>query len=96
MDYLKSHFPKLAIPKALYRGKGCDQCAGTGYRGRTAIGEILVPTPELENLLIQRASSLTVVQYARQINPWTLEYDGILKALEGVTTLEEVFRVARE
>jgi len=96
VDYLKSHFPKLAIPKALYRGKGCDQCAGTGYRGRTAIGEILVPTPELENLLIQRASSLTVVQYARQINPWTLEYDGILKALEGVTTLEEVFRVARE
>jgi len=96
VNYLKSHFPKLAIPKALYRGKGCDQCAGTGYKGRTAIGEILIPTPELENLLIQRASSLTVVQYARQINPWTLEYDGILKALEGVTTLEEVFRVAKE
>jgi len=95
-DYLKIKLPGYKIPSVLYRGRGCQSCSGTGYKGRTAIGEILVPTPELEELIIQKASLPAVTQKVRQSNPLTMEQDGLLKVLEGITSLEEVFRVTRE
>jgi type II secretory ATPase GspE/PulE/Tfp pilus assembly ATPase PilB-like protein len=95
-NYLKTKLPQYRIPNVLSRGKGCPACAGTGYKGRSAIGEILIPTPEIEDLIIRHTSLAQVTELARRQEGLTLEQDGLLKAISGITTLEEVFRVARE
>lgn len=75
---------------SFHRGKGCDQCMGTGYRGRMAIAEILVVTSQVAQLIAQGASGFEIARAARYT---TLKEDGIEKAIKGYTTIEEVFRV---
>ncbi len=73
-----------------YRGKGCDKCQGTGYKGRTVIAEILVVSPQVAQLIAEGASGFEIARAARYT---TLKEDGLDKALKGYTTLEEIFRV---
>ncbi len=77
----------------LYRGRGCDQCGMTGYTGRTGIFELLVPDDALRRLITGRASYEEIAKAARGRGMETLRDDGIAKALQGITTLEEVYRV---
>lgn len=95
-DYLKVKLPGFKIPQVLYKGRGCPTCFGTGYKGRIVIGEILIPSPELEDLIIKKAPLSIVAQKAKESGILTMEQDGLLKALAGITTIEEVFRVIRE
>jgi type II secretory ATPase GspE/PulE/Tfp pilus assembly ATPase PilB-like protein len=81
-------------PTLLYRGKGCDSCGGTGYRGRIGIHEVMVITPELELLIAKRATSTDIVVLARQQGMKMLFEDGFEKVRRGVTSLEELLRVA--
>ncbi len=75
----------------LYRGKGCRFCKNTGYRGRAGVFELLVPDHETEALVIKRASSDTIKQRLLKSGTFdTLRRDGLRKALDGVTTLEQV------
>lgn len=76
-----------------YRGKGCKLCFNTGYSGRLAIGEALLVSPLIRELIIQRAQEHIVKQKARQEGMRTLRENGIDLALEGLTTLEEVLKV---
>lgn len=78
----------------LYLGKGCDVCGGTGYKGRTAIFEFIDITPKLEELILKSPSSAEIWQVARAEGAKSLFEDGILKVKSGVTTLEELLRVA--
>jgi type II secretory ATPase GspE/PulE/Tfp pilus assembly ATPase PilB-like protein len=82
-----------AGPGPHFRGAGCDDCRGTGYRGRTGLFELLVITPELREMIVARRSA-TEIKAAAGKNMATLREDGLRKAAEGATTLEEVLRVA--
>lgn len=75
------------------RGKGCSQCNGTGYRGRVAISEILQVFPEIQDLILKRASARELRQKAVGLGMKTLAADGWDKIVEGVTTVDEVTRV---
>jgi type IV pilus assembly protein PilB len=76
--------------KTLYRGVGCDKCSGSGYNGRHGIHELLVVDDPVETAIVQEKSSLEIKQIAAGRGMKTLREDGILKAFDGITTLEEV------
>lgn len=77
----------------LYRAVGCTACGNTGYRGRMAVHEVMGMSEEIERLAVERRSSDEVAQVARDQGMLSLRQDGVLKALEGKTSMEEVLRV---
>ncbi|MBI2087463.1 MAG: type II/IV secretion system protein [Deltaproteobacteria bacterium] len=84
-----------AMPEAtFYRGKGCLRCFQTGYRGRVGIFEVLAVSPAIAQLIAQRGSVQAILQKAREEGMMNMMEDGIQKAARGVTTLDEVIRVA--
>ena len=73
-----------------YHGKGCPKCDGSGYKGRCGIYEFLVPNETIRNLILKRASGDDIKRVAiQETNLITLRMDGIQKALDGLTTLEQ-------
>ncbi|MBR5412268.1 MAG: Flp pilus assembly complex ATPase component TadA [Fibrobacter sp.] len=73
-----------------YHGKGCDKCDGSGYKGRCGIYEFLVPNETVRNLIIKRSSGDVIKRAAiQECGMITLRMDGIQKALDGHTTLEQ-------
>ncbi len=74
-------------------GQGCDQCGQSGVKGRIAVHEVLTVNDELRDLISNRASEQAIRKAARRAGMRTLAEDGIQKAAEGLTTLDEVFRV---
>lgn len=74
----------------LYRGKGCDACEGTGYKGRTGVYEVLAMNKKLRSLLIKGASTEELRKTAIETGMLTLRWDAIEKAITGVSTIEEV------
>ncbi|MDD5131774.1 MAG: type IV-A pilus assembly ATPase PilB [bacterium] len=80
-------------PVLLYRGKGCDRCTNTGYRGRLACYEIMVIEDEIRDLILERASTHLVKQKSREHGMITLREAAFRKVLNGVTTVEEMMRV---
>ena len=80
----------------LYRAKGCSKCNDTGYKGRSGIYEVLQVSERIKPLIINKATESDINKVAMEEGMITLLQDGYLKALEGVTTLEEVLRVAKE
>ena len=85
--------PKIE-PLILYRGQGCSKCNNTGFNGRVALFEILLVTSDIHKLIINKASTGDVFQKAAKEGMMTFSQDGITKVLKGITTLEEVNRVA--
>ncbi|MDD5669870.1 MAG: GspE/PulE family protein [Candidatus Omnitrophica bacterium] len=86
---------KGGIP--LYRGKGCDNCKGTGYRGRSGIYELLVVDDELREMILNESTSTVLLRKkAQEKGMVLLSEDGVGKALAGITTIEEVARVCEE
>jgi type IV pilus assembly protein PilB len=77
----------------VYRGAGCGACANTGYRGRTAIHEILTMSPEIQDAVIRRRSSSEIAEIAVKHGMRTLRDAGLQKVANGITTLDEVVRV---
>lgn len=80
----------------LWRATGCDRCRGTGYAGRVGINEILVLSNTIRQGLLRRADATTLHQIAVESGMRPMLLDGIDKAKNGVTTIEEVLRVTRE
>lgn len=78
----------------LYKGKGCEACGETGFRGRVGIYELLQITPEIEELITARASSNDINKQARKQGMRVMFEDGFTKVLGGVTTIEELRRMA--
>ncbi len=79
-----------------FKGKGCEHCLGTGYLGRTAIYEILPIDEEIKKLILQGKESSEIKKKAVEKGMKTLKMDGALKVAMGITTPEEVLRVARD
>ncbi|HZR79230.1 MAG TPA: GspE/PulE family protein [Chthoniobacterales bacterium] len=74
-------------------GRGCEQCRGTGYKGRMGIFEIFVLDDEARHMINKRSSTLNLRQRARELGMRTLREDGIRKVLAGMTTAEEVISI---
>src|SRR2546428_275864 len=80
----------------LYKGRGCDACHFTGMKGRIALYEVLAATPEIRGLILASTFVNEIRDVAAKQGMKTLREAGLLKVLEGVTTLEEVLRVTTE
>lgn len=79
--------------RTFYRGKGCRDCRNSGYQGRVAICEFLPLVPEIQDLILARASGKQIRQKADELGMKTLYQDGWDKVNSGVTTVDEVMRV---
>jgi type IV pilus assembly protein PilB len=84
---------ELPDPIYIYRGKGCEHCKGEGYSGRFAIGEIVEGDPYLFHLISKRASEEEISQVLSKKGYRTMYQNGLIKVLEGQTTLEELSRI---
>ncbi len=77
-----------------YHGKGCEECGGTGLRGRLAIYEVVPVTEEIKSIIIEKRGNEELVKKERdKAGVLTIEQDGVLKVIKGITTIEEVERV---
>ncbi|OQA03027.1 MAG: Type II secretion system protein E [bacterium ADurb.Bin400] len=85
----------MAPQVSLVQGKGCEQCNGAGYLGRQVVIEVMVPGEELEHLVAKSASISEFEKVARQQGMVTMEQDGLIKVLNGETTIDEVWRVTK-
>lgn len=92
---LGEDFTKSKEPLTLYRGKGCKHCKQSGYRGRTGIFELFFVNEKIKQLISEKASAQIIRKTTKQqIGMLSLRADGLRKVLKGMTTLEEVDRVA--
>jgi type IV pilus assembly protein PilB len=80
----------------LYKGRGCNECGQSGYSGRIGIYEVLVVSPKIMQMILERSSTQNIEDQAVSEGMITLKRDGYMKVLEGITTLEEVLRVAED
>jgi general secretion pathway protein E len=88
--------PANGAEPVLYRARGCDRCAGIGYRGRIAVLELLVVTDAIRQLILRRATIQEIHRAAAADGMRSMYEDGIEKALLGLTSIEEVLRVTRD
>jgi len=89
---------KISTPqREFFRSVGCSYCNHTGYKGRIAILEVLLLDDRIKEMIIQRHSEEKIAQYAYQHREYRpLREDGFYKCIEGITSIEEVLRVASE
>jgi type IV pilus assembly protein PilB len=83
-----------AIP--FMKGKGCEMCSGTGYKGRAGLYEVMAMTPEIRRMILRGASAPELRDQAVEEGMLTLRMDGIVKIKKGITTLEEVVKESAE
>jgi len=85
-------FNDAAAP-TFYRPVGCTNCSRTGYKGRLALHEVMAVSEEIERMTVERESVSSITQVAIESGMITLRKDGLAKAAQGVTSLDEIFRV---
>jgi type IV pilus assembly protein PilB len=91
---LRFGFDPLKVPdQKFWRGRGCDVCKQTGYKGRTGIYELMRVNEEIQELIVRRAPVTELREAARSNGMRTLQEDGFQKCKDGHTTVEEVMRV---
>ena len=89
--------PKLGEQIVFYRGTGCELCKNTGFRGRTAIYEILTLNKHLKELIVKRANTMVLLEVAKkETGLRTLRESAIIKVRDGITTVEEAIGVTME
>lgn len=86
---------KNGAPFMLFKGTGCEKCNNSGYLGRTGIYEVLRVTEKIARMIMERADATAIEKVAMEDGMIIMKQDGYLKVLEGITTLEEVIRVAQ-
>jgi len=85
-----------AAPTVLYRGAGCKDCRGTGFRGRTGIYEMVRMNDELRQLIIEHAPEIKMLEAARRSGMRSLREECLVKVAAGDTTIEEAVRITHE
>ena len=99
LEEVKAELGNLWQPKGdvkFYKGKGDPDCANSGYYGRIGIFEVIPASEKIGKLILERASSTDIERTAKEEGMISLKQDGYLKVTEGITTVEEVLRVAQE
>lgn len=89
-------FPKKEQEFKLYKGRGCNECGGSGYQGRIGIYEVLAVTDKIAKIVLEQPDGAVLEKQAVADGMITMMQDGFLKAISGITTIEEVLRVAKE
>ena len=79
-----------------YKGQGCNECGNSGYYGRVGIFEVLPVSEKISRLILERSSSAEIENTAKEEGMVTMKQDGYMKVIDGMTSLEEVLRVAQE
>ena len=95
VDKLRPEFGK-EVPDVLYRGRGCRNCQGTGYRGRQGVFEMMPITDEIRALILERTSSRVIRKVAVEQGMKSLREDGWRLIREGRTTVDEVLRMTKD
>lgn len=90
IGFLDEDIEKIDV---LFKAKGCDQCSKTGYKGRTGVFEVLIMTEEIKAMTIEKASSEVIKRIAIEQGMLTLRRAGLIKAMSGETSVEEIMRV---
>ncbi len=88
--------PDMAEGRTFYRGRGCPSCLNTGYLGRTGIFELMMLDDRIKNLILKTSDANAIKRRAVEQGMVTLRQDGAQKVLNGVTTIEEIFRVTQQ
>jgi len=95
--YGDNHFDELGVKNdglKLYVSSGCEECGGTGYKGRTGLHELLVATPEIKDMIYKKAGVSQIHDLAVSQGMRTIMQDGIVKVLKGQTDITQVRKVA--
>ena len=96
-EYGKKYFAASGIEydadMMLYQGGGCENCSGTGYRGRMGIHELMEGTPKIKLMIKKQANTEQIFEQAMKEGMSTLKQDGIMKMFQGQTDMAEVRRV---
>jgi len=87
---------KVSKKLTIFTAEGCDKCDKTGFSGRIALFEILLMTSSLADIILRQPSEAEILKEAKNQGMITMKQDGIIKVLKGITTIEEVLRVAEE
>ena len=87
-DFLPEHYQ-------FYKAVGCDKCANSGYFGREMISEILVVSEEIQSIIARGGSKSEIEEQAKKDNFVNMLQDGIIRAANGITSIEEVYRVVK-
>jgi type IV pilus assembly protein PilB len=97
MYEVKRQFEKINFshPLKFYRGRGCSECKN-GFKGRVGIYEVLEMSETIENLVLDRKSAEEVFAQATKEGMITMRQDGMIKAVKGLTTVDEVLRATSE
>lgn len=90
-EKFKKEGKKISMPKIV----GCDKCNNTGYMGRVAIYEVMPVSEKISKLVIEKAAASEIQKQAMSDGMLTMKQDGYIKVLEGITTIDEVIRVAQ-
>jgi type IV pilus assembly protein PilB len=88
--------PEMAAKATFMKGRGCNHCHQGGYKGRIGIYELMLMTSKIRELAFEGAPTQVIRRTAINLGMTTLYNDGISKVLKGITTLEEIFRVAKQ
>jgi general secretion pathway protein E len=88
--------PEMAAGRNIYRGMGCSSCLNTGYRGRTGIFELMILDDSIKNLILKTSDANAIKRQAIDQGMFSLRQDGAQKVLDGISTIEEVFRVTQQ
>lgn len=80
----------------MFKGQGCDYCGHSGYQGRVGIFEVMVVSEKIAKLILQKTDAATIERQAIEEGMITMKQDGYLKVLEGISTIDEVLRVAQD
>ncbi|MCX6811589.1 MAG: pilus assembly protein PilB, partial [Candidatus Berkelbacteria bacterium] len=79
-----------------YKGRGCEVCNSTGYKGRVGLFEVLAMSIPIQEITLKKSGSQVIEEEARKEGMITLKQDGILKALDKITSIEEIWRVTKD
>ncbi|MBW1857949.1 MAG: Flp pilus assembly complex ATPase component TadA, partial [Deltaproteobacteria bacterium] len=88
--------PEMSSGKKIYKGKGCQDCLNTGYKGRTGIFEFMILDDAIKSLILKTSDSNAIKRKAVNQGMVTLRQDGALKVLNGITTVEEILRITQK
>jgi general secretion pathway protein E len=88
--------PEMSSGKKIYKGKGCQDCLNTGYKGRTGIFELMILDDAIKSLILKTSDSNAIKKKAVNQGMVTLRQDGALKVLSGITTVEEILRITQK
>ncbi len=92
----KADVPIPKVIEYMYRPKGCSKCNGIGYKGRVGIFEVFEITEDIEKIIVEMGTEGEIMRAAMENGMLTMTQDGILKAVEGITSMEEIWRVTAQ